>query len=42
LTRNIDVAKDWLRKRARGSERYGIIVSSKAERLRPLAIDVKR
>lgn len=42
LTRNIDVAKDWLRKKARGSERYGIIVSSKAERLRPLAIDVKR
>lgn len=42
LTRNINVAKDWLRKRARGSERYGIIVSSKAERLRPLAIDVKR
>lgn len=42
LTRNVDVAKDWLRKRARGSERYGIVVSSKAERLRPLAIDVKR
>lgn len=42
LTRNVDVAKDWLRKKARGSERYGIIVSSKAERLRPLAIDVKR
>lgn len=26
---------------ARGSERYGIVVSSQAERLKPLAIDVK-
>lgn len=42
LTRNIETAKAWLQKQARGSERYGIIVSSKAERLRPLAIDVKR
>lgn len=42
LTRDIEEAKKWLRKQARGSERYGIVVSSKAERLRPLAIDVKR
>lgn len=42
LTRDTDKAKDWLRRKARGSERYGIVVSSKAERLRPLAIDVKR
>lgn len=42
LTRNIETAKAWLQKQARGSERYGIIVSSKAERLRPLAIDVRR
>ena len=42
LTRNVETAKNWLRTKARGSERYGIIVSSKAERLRPLAIDVKR
>lgn len=42
LTRDIEKAKAWLRKQARGSERYGIVVSSKAERLRPLAIDVKR
>lgn len=42
LTRSMDKAKQWLRNQARGSERYGIIVSSKAERLRPLAIDVKR
>lgn len=42
LTRDVEKAKKWLKKQARGSERYGIIVSSKAERLRPLAIDVKR
>lgn len=42
LTRDLNFAKDWLRDKARGTERYGIIVSSKADRLRPLAIDVKR
>lgn len=42
LTRDVEKAKDWLRNKARGSERYGMIVSSRAERLRPLAIDVKR
>lgn len=42
LTRDIEHAKEWLRAQARGTERYGIIVSSKAERLRPLALDVKR
>lgn len=42
LTRSIDKAKEWLKVHARGSERYGMIVSSKAARLRPLAIDIKR
>lgn len=42
LTRDVELAKEWLKKQARGSERYGIVVSSKAERLRPLAVDVKR
>lgn len=42
LTRNHQKAKQWLKTKARGSERYGMIVSSRAERLRPLAIDVKR
>lgn len=42
LTRDVNQAKAWLRQQARGSERYGLIVSSKASRLRPLAIDVKR
>lgn len=41
LTRNLQTAKEWLRKQARGSERYGIVVSSQAERLKPYAIDVK-
>ncbi len=41
LTRDIDKAKRWLRTRARGSERYGMICSSQAFRLRPLAIDVR-
>lgn len=41
LTRNLKKAKDWLRESARGSERYGLMVSSNAQRLKPLAIDVK-
>ena len=41
ITRDINKAKTWLKKMARGSERFGIVVSSQAERLKPLAIDVK-
>lgn len=41
LTRNLDKAKAWLRERTRGSERCGLLVSSKADRLKPLAIDVR-
>ncbi len=41
ITREITKAKDWLKKKARGSERYGIVVSSQAQRLKPHAIDVK-
>jgi hypothetical protein len=41
LTRSIETAKDWLRRRARGSERYGLVVSSQAVRLKPHAIDVR-
>jgi DUF2075 family protein len=41
ITRDLGKAKQWLKKQARGSERYGIIVSSQAERLKPYAIDVK-
>jgi hypothetical protein len=41
LTRDLDTAKNWLRQQARGSERYGIVVSSEAQRLKPYAIDVR-
>ena len=41
LTRDLDAAKQWLRDQARGSERFGIVVSSQAQRLRPHAIDVR-
>ena len=41
LTRDLDKAKEWLRRNARGSERYGMLVSSKAFRLKPLAIDIR-
>jgi hypothetical protein len=41
LCRDISVAKNWLKSKARGTERYGIVVSSQAERLKPHAIDVK-
>ena len=41
ITRDLSKAKKWLRGQARGSERYGLVVSSQAERLKPHAIDVK-
>lgn len=41
LTRDITKAKQWLEEKARGSERYGLVVSSQAYRLKPLAIDVR-
>ncbi len=41
LTRSIERAKRWLREQARGTERYGVVVSSQAQRLKPHAIDVR-
>ncbi|MGE5418497.1 MAG: DUF2075 domain-containing protein [Accumulibacter sp.] len=41
ITRDLNKAKKWLKGKSRGSERYGIVVSSQAERLKPHAIDVK-
>ena len=41
ITRDLVRAKRWLRENARGSERYGIVASSEAQRLKPYAIDVK-
>lgn len=41
LTRNLDRAKDWIRAHARGSERFGLVASSGAQRLKPHAVDVR-
>lgn len=41
LTRNLNIARSWLREKARGSERFGLIASSGANRLRPEGIFVK-
>jgi hypothetical protein len=41
LTRDLQKARRWVRAQARGSERYGIVVSSQAERLKPHAVDVR-
>ncbi len=41
ITRELSKAKQWLRAQAGGTERYGIVVSSQAQRLKPHAIDVK-
>ena len=41
LTRDLVVAKQWIRDRARGSERFGMVASSGALRLKPHAIDVR-
>jgi len=41
LTRDLSKGKKWLKEKARGSERYGIVASSQAQRLKPYAIDIK-
>ena len=41
ITRDLLLAKSWLRDKARGTERYGMVASSKAMRLKPFAIDIK-
>lgn len=41
LTRNLDAAKDWLRKQSRGTESIGLVASAGAHRLRPLGISVR-
>ena len=41
LTRDIDIAKKWLKKESKGTERVGLIASSGARRLKALGIDVK-
>ncbi len=41
LTRSISAAKKWVRSAARGTERFGLVSSSGAHRLRPFGITVK-
>lgn len=41
LTRSLETAKKWLKEHARGSERYGILASSKGERLKAININVR-
>lgn len=41
VTREVEVARDWLRHRARGTERYGLVASSGGQRLRPEGVHVK-
>jgi hypothetical protein len=41
LTRDVIVARNWLRSRGRGTERYGLIASSGGLRLKSIGIDVK-
>jgi len=41
LTRDLHRARDWVRGHARGSERYGLVASSEAQRLKLHAVDVR-
>jgi hypothetical protein len=41
VTRDLTLAKQWIQRRARGTERYGLMASSKAQRLKPHAIDIR-
>jgi hypothetical protein len=41
VTRDLCRAKEWIRNHARGTERYGLVASSSAQRLKPDAIDIR-
>ena len=41
VTRDLTAAKEWIRAQARGSERFGVVASSSAQRLKPHAIDIR-
>jgi hypothetical protein len=41
VTRDLSTARAWLRRKARGTERFGLVASSGAQRLRPEGIDIK-
>lgn len=40
LTRNMDTARAWLRKQARGTQQTGILVTKVAARFKPLAVHI--
>jgi len=40
ITRSLEQARLWLRQRARGSERYGLLASSGAKRIKPLGVNM--
>lgn len=41
VTRDIERARHWLRSKARGTERFGLVASSNALRLKPIGIHVR-
>ncbi|KJD31809.1 hypothetical protein PK35_13760 [Tamlana nanhaiensis] len=41
LTRDIEAAKSWLRKESKGTERFGLVASSGARRLKAYGVNVK-
>ncbi|MGA9658741.1 MAG: DNA/RNA helicase domain-containing protein [Asticcacaulis sp.] len=41
LTRDLTQARAWLQEKARGSERYGLVASSGASRLKPEGVHIK-
>jgi hypothetical protein len=41
ISRSLPIAKQWILDKARGTERYGLVASSKAHRLKPDAIDIR-
>ena len=41
VTRDLVRAKAWIRAHARGTERFGLVASSQAQRLKPHAIDIR-
>ena len=41
LSRDLDEVRSWLRKKARGTERFGLVASSNAIRLKPEGLHVK-
>jgi Uncharacterized conserved protein (DUF2075) len=41
LTRDLAAARTWLRNKSRGTERFGLVASSGAQRLRPEGIHIK-